>query len=79
MTQPGAQHTQIHRIDTSNASWKKASGSSNNGGCVEVAVIGGMVAVRDSKNPQLAPHLYTRDEFRYFLDGAKAGEFDEFA
>ena len=65
--------------DYSNAQWTKASGSSNGGGCVEVAAINAMVAVRDSKDPGKPPHLFTRREFRFFLDGAKAGEFDEFA
>lgn len=61
------------------AVWRKASASSNNGGCLEVALLDGMVAVRDSKHPDKPPHLFTRREFRFFLDGAKAGEFDDFA
>ncbi len=31
--------------------WRKASHSANDGACVEVALVGGRVAVRDSKNP----------------------------
>lgn len=79
MTRTDPQHPSIPRFDPAAVSWKKASGSSNNGGCVEVATIEGMVAVRDSKNPHRPPHFYTREEFRYFLEGAKAGEFDEFS
>jgi hypothetical protein len=33
------------------ASWRKSSRSGDQGACVEVAVIAGTVAVRDSKDP----------------------------
>jgi hypothetical protein len=37
---------------TSDANWRKSSYSASNGGnCVEVAELPGVVAVRDSKNP----------------------------
>jgi len=43
--------------------------------CVEVAVnVDGVVAVRDSKTGQVQE--YSLDEWRIFLAGAKAGEFD---
>ena len=58
--------------------WRRAS-RCNGGNCVEVAFVGGGVAVRDSKLKD-GPHLeYTRDEWRAFLDGVKAGEFDDLA
>jgi hypothetical protein len=39
-------------MDLSNATWRKASRSGENGGnCVELADLPGMVAVRDSKDP----------------------------
>jgi len=39
-------------MDLSNAIWRKASRSGENGGnCVELAAFPGMVAVRDSKDP----------------------------
>jgi uncharacterized protein DUF397 len=56
--------------------WQKAS-ASNTGGCVEVAATpDGGVAVRDSKQPDGAVLRYTAYEWRCFLTGAKAGEFD---
>jgi hypothetical protein len=37
----------------------------------------GMVAIRDSKNPQGPVLTYTAGQWRAFIDGAKKGEFDE--
>jgi hypothetical protein len=56
--------------------WRQARSSVNNGACVEVAPINGMVAVRDSKDPEGAMLVYAAPEWRAFLCGAKAGEFD---
>lgn len=61
---------------SSGMAWQKATRSSHNGACVEVAPAVGMIAVRDSKNPSGAILFYTSDEFAAFLDGAKKGEFD---
>ncbi len=62
--------------DLSNLYWFKSSASAS-GNCVEVAHLpGGAVAVRDSKNRDKAPHVYTRAEWEAFLIGAKNGEFD---
>ena len=59
--------------------FRKSSFSNGQGGnCVEVAVTeGGGRAVRHSKDPEGAVIFYTPDEWRAFLAGAKAGEFDE--
>lgn len=62
--------------DLSNLHWFKSTASAA-GNCVEVAhVPGGSVAVRDSKNRDRAPHVFTRQEWEAFLIGAKRGEFD---
>jgi uncharacterized protein DUF397 len=57
--------------------WRKAQYSVANGACVEVANAGGMLAMRDSKDPDGPVLMYTPSEWRAFLDGAKKGEFDD--
>jgi Domain of unknown function (DUF397) len=57
--------------------WRKAQYSVANGACVEVAAIDGMVAIRDSKDPDGAVLRYSSAEFYAFLDGARNGEFDD--
>ena len=55
--------------------WIKASRSYASSQCVELALAGDMIALRDSKNPDV--HLYyTSGEIDAFIDGAKRGEFD---
>lgn len=56
--------------------WTKSSRSISTGACVEVAAVGDLIAVRDSKNPTVAPLFYTLAEFDAFLFGVKRGEFD---
>ena len=57
-------------------SWVKSSQSVGTGACVELAVVGNFIALRDSKNPDIAPFYYTHTEMSAFLHGAKQGEFD---
>ena len=56
--------------------WCKAQSSVGDGACVELAPTDGMVAVRDSKDPDGPVLRYTAAEWHAFLDGAKKGEFD---
>ncbi|MFI7603245.1 DUF397 domain-containing protein [Actinoplanes sp. NPDC049681] len=65
-------------MDLTNAEWHKSSRSSGNGGdCVEVAHnLPNLVAVRDSKAPDDPALLFTPNEWRAFVAGVKAGEFD---
>jgi Domain of unknown function (DUF397) len=57
-------------------SWSKAQFSNINGACVEIASAPGKIAIRDSKDPGGPVLVYTFNEFRAFLDGARNGEFD---
>lgn len=57
------------------APWQKSSYCSENG-CVEVAQVGDSYAVRDRKNPQTAVLVFDRAEWKAFINGVKAGEFD---
>jgi hypothetical protein len=57
--------------------WRKASASTANGQCVELARTVGGVAVRDSKDPGGPVLHFTRTEVAAWLAGAKAGEFDD--
>lgn len=58
------------------ATWRRSS-LCVNAGCVEVGAAGGHVLVRDSKADASPVLVYTVDEWRAFLAGVKAGEFDD--
>jgi hypothetical protein len=66
MTTPAGDHV----------TWVKSSLSVATNACVELARVGDVIALRDSKNPGLPSHYYTHAEFDAFLYGAKRGEFD---
>jgi len=66
------------RIDdqgNATSAWVKSSYCSS-GGCVEVALAGDLVLVRDSKNVASPQLEYRRDEWAAFVAGVKHGEFD---
>ncbi|TCB98316.1 DUF397 domain-containing protein [Micromonospora zingiberis] len=60
-------------MDLSNARWRKATRSGTSGGeCVEVADdLGGVVAVRDSKDPSGPVLAIDPTAWRAFLEHAK--------
>jgi hypothetical protein len=63
--------------DLSRAIWRKASLSSQNGGCVEIAAnLPGIIAVRDSKRPEGGAHIVAREVFAEFLADAQRGRYD---
>jgi hypothetical protein len=63
--------------DLSQADWRKATASQNNGGCVEVAAnLPGIVAVRDSKRPADGAHVVSRAAFADFIADARSGRYD---
>lgn len=63
--------------DLSQAIWRKAGRSHQNGGCVEVAAnLPGVIAVRDSKCPEGGAHIVARAAFAAFLGDARTGRYD---
>ena len=70
--------TEVAADDLGVLAWRKSGASNPNGDCVELALLpAGGVAVRNSRGPHGAALIYTRAEIAAFLQGAKAGEFDD--
>ena len=61
--------------DLTSLAWRKSSFSGGDG-CVEVAPYGGLIALRDSKNPDGGVHFYDSHEWSSFLAGVRNNEFD---
>lgn len=58
--------------------WRKSTASNPSGDCVELAhLVGGGVAVRNSRDPRGPALIYTPAEIAAFIRGAKDGEFDD--
>lgn len=66
-------------VTSSALSWRKSTYSAEVN-CVEMAELpGGDIAIRNSKHPSSGVTIFTRGEIDAFLQGAKAGEFDDMA
>ncbi|WP_409238364.1 DUF397 domain-containing protein [Streptomyces sp. PA5.6] len=67
------------KIDLTNAVWKKSAESNGGDNCLEVAFIGGIVAIRDSNDaddPTIAPTILSEDDYRFFTRSIQAGQKD---
>ena len=62
--------------DLSTAVWWKSSRSNGQGQCVECTYGDGVLALRDSKDPQGPVLRFTRTGWSAFVAGIKDGEFD---
>ncbi len=59
--------------DLSRAEWRKSSYSSQSGNCVEVARnLPGLVAVRDTKEPDGAKLVVSQETWRVFIGSVRA-------
>lgn len=64
-------------IDRTAIRWIKASASTGNGACFQVATVKeDEILVRNSRDPEGPVLSFTSAEWVAFLAGAKAGEFD---
>jgi Domain of unknown function (DUF397) len=65
-----------HDQDLSRAAWRKSTHSSQDGNCVEVAAnLPGIVAIRDSKNPDGPKLKFTRQAWADFMEVVQAEQF----
>lgn len=63
----------MNSVDLSQAAWHKSSRSNGQANCVEVATnLPGVVAVRDSKDPEAAVLVVSAGEWAAFVSGLKA-------
>lgn len=73
----------IHKDLVARAEWRKSSFSGSSGGagtgnCVEVAPLAdGRIALRNSHHPEAGTLSFTRTEMHAWINGCKAGEFDD--
>ncbi|MGH8877245.1 MAG: DUF397 domain-containing protein [Stackebrandtia sp.] len=58
--------------------WQKSGRSNPSGNCVEMTALPGgqEIAVRNSRDPEGPALVYTVDEIRALLGGARDGDFD---
>ncbi|GII76866.1 hypothetical protein Sru01_18480 [Sphaerisporangium rufum] len=62
--------------DLSRAVWRKSRRSGGNGACVEMAAVGDVIAVRDSKNAEGPVMVLALSGWRAFVGGVRAGAFE---
>jgi hypothetical protein len=60
-------------VDLSRVAWRKSSQSAQSNNCVEVALVGPVTAVRDSKDPASPALVFGRTQWSAFLHAAKTG------
>jgi hypothetical protein len=63
----------MHKLDLTQAQWRKSSYSSGNGACIEVVDLPEAVAVRDSKDPGGPKLTFSRQAWAAFVERAKDG------
>ena len=61
------------QVDLTDADWLSSSQGS---GQVQIAFVDSYIAMRDGRNPDGPALIFTPDEWRAFVLGARDGEFD---
>ncbi|MBV8993709.1 MAG: DUF397 domain-containing protein [Pseudonocardiales bacterium] len=64
----------MRALDLGSARWRKSSRSTDTSNCVEVTVVAGTVAVRDSKNPAGNVLAIPLPGWTAFTTAARTGE-----
>ncbi|WP_052850521.1 DUF397 domain-containing protein [Streptomyces avicenniae] len=67
----------ISNIDVTTAKWVKSELSNGTNNCLEVAFVGGVVALRDSGdvgNPEAKVLILSEDDYRAFTGGVQNGQ-----
>ncbi|MEU0507454.1 DUF397 domain-containing protein [Nocardia sp. NPDC005998] len=65
-----------YEVDLSRPVWRKSTRSSGSRECVEIAFLdGGLVGIRDLKNPTGPALVFTSHEWNAFTAGLIDGEF----
>jgi hypothetical protein len=52
--------------------WRRSARSGSNGNCVEIAVTGAIIAVRDSRDPRGPQLAFTPERWKAFTTAVKA-------
>lgn len=67
----------MNTVDLSQAAWHKSSRSNGQANCVEVATnLPGVVAIRDSKDPDGRALIFTTAEWQAFTGSVQDGQSD---
>lgn len=70
-------HEYLPESEFGSARWRKAQASEPQQGCVEFALVGDVIGLRDSKVADGPILQFNRAEIAAMLDGVRNGEFDD--